>query len=169
MPDFIRRLLLIRKMAAPLAAVISMTAPADAEALGQGEPDYAGTMRRIAEDIGRLRREFPQLREFSVKADLHGLDVGYSYRTHRSKIRVGWRAGAPEPDRDGVWFYINLHDPDSAAQIDTQPMSSGLCFGGKRVTFLLLEGAGTKPLGARLGSILAKNGVQPCQEPQTPR
>jgi hypothetical protein len=71
-------------------------------------------------------------------------------------------ARAPEPDGDGLWFAINFHDPDSLAQIDTQPAMPRWCIGEKRVTFLVLEGRNAKPLAGRLWSILTKHGVKDC-------
>jgi hypothetical protein len=68
----------------------------------------------------------------------------------------------PHPDADGVWFHLNLHDPGSLAQIDTQPASLPICLGAKRVTFLILEGKETKPRGRRIQAILTRHGARRC-------
>jgi hypothetical protein len=71
--------------------------------------------------------------------------------------------GVPNPD-DGVWFFIDFHTPDSAAQIDTQPSQPPIrsCFGDKRLTFLIWEGKNTKSIGSTLWKILGRHGVKHC-------
>jgi len=130
-------------------------------------PDYPQTLRAIADDIASLRNKFPQLKDFSPESSikLENMAIDYGYHTHRARHHGGWTAGVPNPDADGVWFYINFHSPDSMAQIDTQPTTPHWhCLGGKRVTFLILEGGKSKPLAGEIWSILNKRGVRPCRE-----
>ena len=124
--------------------------------------DYGKAIHGIAEAIERLKGQFPQLAEFT--AEKHGdssrLAITYGYRTHRAKHRGGWTAGVPNPDPDGVWFYIDFHDPGSAAQIHTQPVVPPLHFRDRKVTFLILEGETTKRLAASLHQIMLNHGVR---------
>jgi hypothetical protein len=128
------------------------------------EPDYSKIIQAIAQDIAGLKTEFKQLKMFSPAtcADLERLTISYGYSTHQPQHRAGWRAGVPNPNEDGVWFYIDLHDPNSQAQIHTQPVTMPLCFGDKRVSFLILEGKKTKSVGGRIGAILRKHGIKTC-------
>jgi hypothetical protein len=134
----------------------------------QQNPDYPKVLRAIADDIASLHNKFPQLKDFSPESNiqLENLAIDYSYHTHRAQHRGGWTAGVPNPDPDGVWFYINFHSPDSTAQIDTQPVTSPerSCLGEKRITFLILEGPESKPFAGEIWSILKKRGVRPCRE-----
>ena len=125
------------------------------------EPDF---ITSVARDIAALKEKFPQLADFSAQkhADLKQLQISYGYRTHRAEQRGGWTSGVPNPDRDGVWFYIDLHDADSAAQIHTQPVGSGLCVDGRRVAFLILEGAAVKSLRAEILAVLTRRGAKSC-------
>ena len=66
----------------------------------------------------------------------------------------------PNPDDDGVWFYIDFHDPGSMAQIHTQPVVPKGVLGDKRAMVLILEGAETKPLADSIRDVLRKNGVK---------
>jgi len=95
-------------------------------------------------------------------ADLERLTITYSYSTHEPQGRPGWAGSVPNPNADGVWFYIDFHDPDSQAQIHTQPVTVPLCFGDKRVSFLILEGKKTKPVGEKIRTILEKHGIKLC-------
>jgi Calcium/calmodulin dependent protein kinase II association domain len=52
--------------------------------------------------------------------------------------------GVPNPDADGVWFFIDFHRPDSQLQIDSQAVVPPYCFGDKLVLFVILEGKKTK-------------------------
>lgn len=136
-------------------ALALLVALSSAPARAANEYDYAAAIKAIASDIAGLRTDFPQLREFSATQNVlfDRLAVDYAYRTHRHRgSGGGWQAQAPNPDDDGVWLYIDFHDADSRAQIHTQPMAPALCLGDKRVTFLLLEGDRTKPLGERVGA-----------------
>ena len=133
----------------------------------QQNPDYPKVLRAIANDIAALRGQFPQLKDFSSESTINpeNMAIDYAYHTHRARHRGGWSSGVPNPDPDGVWFYINFHSPDSIAQIDTQPTTLHWhCLGEKRVTFLILEGEKSKPLAGEIWSILQKRGVKPCRE-----
>ena len=128
------------------------------------EPEYSKIIRAIAQDIEDLKPEFTQLKKFSpaMCVDLKRLTISYEYRTHEPKGRAGWAGSVPNPNPDGVWFFIDIHDPDSQAQIHTQPVSLPLCIGDKRVSFLILEGKKTKSMGEKIRAILRKHGIKPC-------
>jgi len=134
-------------------------------------PDYRKTIQAVARDIETLRHQYPQLIEFSVikSAEPDRLVIEYAYHTHAAVHAGGWTSHVPNPDDDGVWFYIDLHGPDSIAQIDTQPAQLAIqnCVGKKRVTFLILEGRSTKPIAGRIAKILTRHGAGPC--PNSPK
>lgn len=129
------------------------------------EPDYAAILKRITQDIEALKPDHAQLETFSAQEnlDVDTLTVSYAYHTHRSARRGGWTAGVPNPNDDGIWFRVDFHDADSIAQIHSQPASIPRCIGHKRVTFLILEGADTKPVGGAIAKILEKHGVADCR------
>ena len=148
-----------------LGALGLLVTLSSAPARTASEYDYASIIKAIASDIASLRTDFAQLREFSAMQNVlfDRLAVDYAYRTHRYRgSGGGWRAQAPNPDDDGVWLYIDFHNADSRAQIHTQPVTPALCLGDKRVSFLLLEGDRTKPLGERVVAILHAHGVKSC-------
>jgi hypothetical protein len=128
------------------------------------KPDYSKRLEAIARDIESLKDEFPQLQEFSAGRNTapDRLVIDYAYHTHHATHRGGWTSGVPNPDDDGVWFYIDFHDPESRAQIHTQPVTRNLCFAEKRVSFLILEGKDARPLAGRIGTILRNHGVNDC-------
>ena len=131
--------------------------------VSDAEPDYVAVMHAIADDIATIAADYPQLKEFSAAdQDLESLRIDYAYHTHRSTLRAGWAAGAPEPDDDGIWFFIDFYDPGSGGQIDTQPVLPPLCLWEKRVTFLILEGKKTTSAAKRLRSILSSHGLRAC-------
>ena len=155
-----RRLVSASVGTAALIALLSSTAARTAT-----EYDYAENIKAIAADIAGLRDSFPQLKDFSPSQNVlfDKLAIDYAYHTHRYEGRGGgWVAHAPNPEDDGIWLYIDLHDPDSQAQIHTQPMVPARCFGEKRATFLILEGKTTKPLAGQLVAILNAHGLKPC-------
>lgn len=130
------------------------------------DSNYATILKRIAQDIEALKKDHAQLENFSVQKnlDVDTLTVSYAYHTHKSARRGGWTAGVPNPDDDGIWFRVDFHDPDSVAQIHTQPaVPFPKCIGRKRVTFLILEGVDTNGVGAAIAQILDKHGVAECQ------
>lgn len=138
-------------------------------AAGIAQSAEAKILKKVARDIEKLKSDFPQLEDFSVRKHFDSSlkrqpvpAIVYSFHTHAARHAGGWTAGVPNPDDDGVWFYIDLHDPDSTAQIHTQPVTMSLCLGDKRVSFLILEGAGTKSLDPVIREILRKHGVHEC-------
>ena len=121
-------------------------------------------MERIARDIADLKTNYPQLADFSVaehlKADKH--QISYGYHTHRPTGRGGWTSAVPNPDEDGIWFYIDLHSPESTLQIHTQPTATPYCVGAMRLSFLSLEGARTKSVEGAIWNILERHGATRC-------
>jgi hypothetical protein len=128
--------------------------------------DYGKFIQAVARDIETLRPQYSQLIEFSVtkSTEPDRLVIEYSYRTHDAVHHGGWTSHVPNPDDNGIWLYIDLHEPDSIAQIDTQPAQAPIqnCVGKKRVTFLILEGPSTKPIAGRIAKILRRHGAGPC-------
>ena len=124
--------------------------------------DYSKVLQAIARDIAGLKRDFPQLEDFSRSdhADPKELKIAYGYHTHRPQGRAGWTSGVPNPDDDGVWFYIDFHDPGSMAPIHTQPLVPKGLLGDKRVMFLILEGLEAKSVAGSIRQILMKNGAR---------
>jgi len=123
---------------------------------------YQKAIESIATDIEALKPRFPQLAEFAAKehCDIDRLAISYGFKTHRSTRRGGWTAAVPNPDKDGVWFYIDFHEPDSMAQIHTQPVVPRRFFQSKKVMFLILEGEETENLAGALDGILRDRGVR---------
>lgn len=125
--------------------------------------DYPGTCRAIADDIERLRTQYPQLVDFRIVDALRpNCTISYGWHTHRPTTRGGWTSGVPEPDPDGIWFYIGVYDPngpDAQSQIHTQPMVPNWWIGERRVMFLLREGDQAKKVGGELMKVLAKHGM----------
>jgi hypothetical protein len=142
-----------------LIAVVGVPAKAAPE-------DYWKPLQAIARDIAKLETDFPQLRDFSPtkNGDIRRLALDYGYHTHQAQHRGGWTSEVPNPDDDGIWFYIDFHEPDSRAQIHTQPVVAKLCLADKRVSFLILEGKNTKSVAGRIGNILRSHGVKECDK-----
>jgi hypothetical protein len=130
--------------------------------------DHWKALQAVARDIAKLKTDFPQLKDFSPtkNADVGRLALTYGYHTHQAQHPGGWTSEVPNPDDDGIWFYVDFHEPDSSAQIHTQPMVANLCLADKRVSFLILEGKNTKPVAGRIGKILTKYGVKQCDKPR---
>jgi hypothetical protein len=143
-------------------STISVAAILSSAAVFAGGFDYAGAIGRIASDIANLKSTFPQLKNFSVaeNANADELRISYGYHTHKPDGLAGWTAGVPNPDEDGIWFYIDFHEVDSTAQIHTQPITRPFCIGNKRVSFLSLEGRHTKPMDEAIFKILEKHGAK---------
>jgi hypothetical protein len=123
---------------------------------------YPKAIQAFAQGIEALKKDFPQLQEFSATKHCQSasLTISYEFKTHPPERTGGWTSGVPSPDPDGIWFYIDLHDPDSTLQIDAQPLAGErLCFGKKRVQVLILEGARTKSVAGPIHTILRKLGV----------
>jgi len=132
------------------------------------EIDYARVMNSIARDIAALKAGFPQLARFeaAVHGDSGQPTISYDFHTHAAPKAGGWTSGVPNPDSDGVWLYIDFHDPDSTAQIHTQPVTAQQCIGARRVQFLILEGSATRPVGGEIERILQHHGVGRCLRPR---
>lgn len=129
-------------------------------------PD-AETLASIATNIESLKDKHPQLKEFSRQKNLSAktLSISYAYRTHEPRRMGGWTSGVPNPDDDGIWFHIDFHDPASTAEIHTQPMTvAPQCLGNMRVSFLILEGAKTKPAAGPIWRVLRNHGVVECRQ-----
>jgi hypothetical protein len=124
--------------------------------------DYLKTIQKIAEEIGALKADYPQLKDFSPDKDveMENLAISYGYKNHQSTRGAGWVAAVPNPDEDGIWFYIDFHDPNSTRQIHTQPVIVPAYIGDKKVSFLILEGKKTKSIEGLIWNILKKNGVK---------
>ena len=118
----------------------------------------------VSQDIMKLKKEYPQLSDFSPAkhTESEKQKVSYGYRTHRAEHAGGWTSGVPNPDPDGIWFHIDVHDPKSTDQIHTQPMTAPVCFGKDKVSFLILEGTGTKSVSGEIWKILEKHGAKQC-------
>jgi hypothetical protein len=116
----------------------------------------------IGRDIEQLKTDYPQLEAFSVSNNVNvsSLSITYDFKTHSPERRGGWRSGVPSPDADGIWFYIDFHDPDSTAQIHTQPVAAEVFLGDKKVSFLILEGAETKHVAGAIWRILESHGAK---------
>jgi hypothetical protein len=126
-----------------------------------GLDSYQSAIDGIATGIERLKGQYPQLAEFSSRehCDRDRLIISYGYRTHEAPHTGGWTSGVPNPDEDGVWFYIDLHHPDSQAQIHTQPVVPRYRFEAKEVMFLMLEGERTESIRGAILEIFRDNGV----------
>jgi hypothetical protein len=156
----------VTRLIATLALVAACAAPQPSRertAQPENHDPYLLTIQAIAEDIERLKPEFPQLVNFSAAQHCHGarLEIDYAEKTHRPDGRAGWAGGVPNPDSDGVWFRIDFHAPDSNGQIHTQPVMEDLRFRAMKVTFLMLQGAATKSLHPQLQEILERHGIRP--------
>jgi len=87
--------------------------------------------------------------------------ISYEYKTHPPAHVAGWRGTVPDPKNEGVWFYIDFHDPRSNSQIHTQPfMEYTMFYHNKKVMFLVLEGNKTKKITDTLWNILIDKGVR---------
>jgi hypothetical protein len=123
----------------------------------------AEAIQAIAQELEALRGQYPQLAGFTARTscDPARLAITYAHHTHAPAQRGGWTAGVPSPDDDGVWLYLDFHDPASSAQLHTQPVVPHLHRGAMRVLLLLREGSRTKSLHGALLGILARHGVEP--------
>jgi hypothetical protein len=136
-------------------------------ALGAGPvapPEPDAVLVAVAADIEALGATHPALAAFRAAShlDVAGARIDYAYRTHDPARTGGWTAGVPEPDADGLWFHIDVHEPTSTAQIHTQPMVEPLCLGGRRVSFLVLAGERLEGVAGEFRAILGRRGVVPC-------
>jgi hypothetical protein len=126
--------------------------------------DRSAVLKAVAMDIEKLKPDFPQLRDFSAAKHFRAEppSIGYAFRTHAPERTGGWTSGVPNPNADGIWFYVDLHDPDSKLQIHTQPVTALLCLGESRLSFLMLEGRDTRSLYGAIWSTLTKQGAREC-------
>jgi hypothetical protein len=140
-------------------------------AYGAADADGVTTIEAVARGIEELAGRYPQLVEFSISKNLDrsARRISYAYHTHAAEPRGGWTSGVPSPDADGVWFFIDVHAPDSRAEIHTQPVTAAFCLGENRVSFLLLEGQARPSLEPALWAILRDHGVVPCARTGSPR
>ncbi len=126
------------------------------------ETQYREFIKITSDEITMLKKTYPQLKKFSIDehVDIENLRIDYSYHTHESDRGVGWTSGVPHPYSDGIWFYIDLHDKNSSAQIHTQPVTGiSFKFGKKNICFLILEGSETKSISDDIISIFKQNGA----------
>jgi hypothetical protein len=146
-------------------AAISGAAILSSAPVFSGDFDYTGPIKRIVTDIANLKSSFPQLEDFSAAENLNAseIKISYGYHTHQPEQRGGWTSGVPNPDEDGIWFYIDFHDVDSTAEIHTQPVTASICIGDKKVSFLSLEGKHTKPVDGTIFQVLEKHGAKKCE------
>jgi hypothetical protein len=126
--------------------------------------DRFSILKAVAMDIEKLKTDFPQLREFSAAEHLRAdpPSIGYAFRTRAPERTGGWTSGVPNPDADGIWFHIDLHDPGSELQLHTQPVTASLCLGKDRVSFLMREGRDTRSVYGPIWSALSKQGAREC-------
>jgi hypothetical protein len=126
-------------------------------------PTPADTIAAIARDIEKLKPECPYLVDFDREkhVDRAGARIDYGYHTHPPKPRGGWVGAVPNPDPDGVWLYIDLHDPASTSQIHTQPVVPMLHVGDNLLMMLVLEGERVRPCAGKLRAILQSYGTGP--------
>jgi hypothetical protein len=129
-----------------------------------GNINSGSVIDRIADDIAKINESYPQLADFSISKNVNAkaMKVEYGYRTHKAERFAGWGAGVPNPDEDGIWFYIDFHEKTSRAQIYTQPMSNPYCLGNLSLSFLILEGKKTKSVEGAIWQILKNHGVKRC-------
>lgn len=131
------------------------------------ESKYQGFIKAVSDKIIKLKESYPQLKEFSMDmhVDPENLRIEYSYHTHQSEHRAGWTSGVPNPDPDGIWFYIDLHEKNSTAQIHTQPVTGiSFEFSGKDICFLILEGSETKSIYSEIILIFEQIGASAKSE-----
>ncbi|MGC4092756.1 MAG: hypothetical protein QM756_33715 [Polyangiaceae bacterium] len=115
----------------------------------------------------RLKPKYSALAEFDAshaRRELHADDciISYGYRTHPSTARGGWARATPEPDPDGVWFYVGAWDPEGPerhSQIDTQAGFSTYRFGRQHLT-VLIKDCQKQPLRGALWKVLRRHGVE---------
>ena len=155
----------MRRIGKALAGALASLMPAlSLDVAPANAQDRFSILKAVAADIEKLKTDFPQLRDFSAAAHLRADPPGisYAFRTHSPERTGGWTSGVPNPDADGIWFHIDLHDPASQRQLHTQPVTAPLCLGESRVSFLILEGRDTRSLYGPIWSALRKQGGREC-------
>jgi len=124
--------------------------------------DHSTILKNIAKDISGISSKYPQLKGFSASESINAenLSITYSHHTHKAEHIGGWTAQVPNPDPDGIWFYIDLHDPKSTRQIHTQPAKFRSWYiANKELSFLILEGKDTESIEVAIWEILKINGI----------
>lgn len=134
--------------------------------VNQGDPafqEYQTALERITAGIEGLKSDYPQLSDFTAETHYEParLVIRYGYKTHKAPGGGGWTSGVPHPDDEGVWFYIDIHDPASTAQVHRQPIVQRYRFLDQEVMFLMLEGRKTESLHGAIVQIFVRNGVEP--------
>lgn len=126
------------------------------------EMNYSQIITEIGRDLAALVQDHPLFQDFSCTKHVHprALRIDYAFRTHDDPKKKGWLKGVPNPDPDGIWLYIDFHDPDSQAQLHTQPVVPRASIGAKEVLFLLFQGQGTDSLELRIRNILEAHGIR---------
>lgn len=152
-------------LTAPLTLLAAVAVAASSSA--DKPVDYARVLRDVAHDIAALKSEYPQLADFDPAAgsNSEAAKISYQFHTHAAPRSGGWTSGVPNPDSDGLWFYIDFHDADSTLQIHTQPITAVQCLGEKRVSFLIMEGDATRRVEGAIEKILRDHGVGRCMRP----
>ncbi len=127
---------------------------------GTAESTPVDVICSIADDIERLKGKHPQLAEFAADkhCDASVLKIEYRYRTFR-RAGGGWLAAVPNPYDDGIWLYIDFHDPDADRPHHKQKVAAPLYFRDKKVTFLILEGNNSKDVAADIYKMLHRHGI----------
>ena len=122
--------------------------------------NYKIVISNIANDILKLKKDYPQLADFTIKDNLHKdqLMITYEYHTHEPTSHIGWTSCVPNPDDDGIWFYIDIHDQNSIAQIHTQSVVPEYQIGNKILFMLILAGKDTKSISSDLNKIIQHYG-----------
>jgi hypothetical protein len=148
----------------PVGLVLAAALAACAAGGGAPPPDPASVLRAVATDIEALGARHAQLAAFRAAdhLDLAQARIDYAWHTHAAARTGGWTSGVPAPDADGIWLYIDVHDPASTLQIHTQPVVERLCLAGARVSLLVLEGDQVDPAAGELRRILERHGVRRC-------
>jgi hypothetical protein len=138
------------------------TATASARAPAPAAPALTprDVIAAIAADLARLGPSCPRLAAFdpATAVDATGLVISYTFHTHEPRRRGGWTAAVPNPDPDGIYLHIDLHDPASMAQIHTQPVVPMRDVLGMKLMMLLLEGEAGPPCGAAIDAVLTRHG-----------
>jgi hypothetical protein len=144
-----------------LVALATCVAACGGSTAAPVSPDAPETCAAIAADIEALRPRFPALVEYRASAAQRS-DCYISYGWHTSPGHgAGWAGGVPNPDPDGVWFYIGIYDPagpEAQSQINTQPVTPDWRLGSRKVTFLVLEGE--SGIGAAIHDVLSRHGLR---------
>ena len=120
-----------------------------------------GVLRSIAKGIAELAARCPQLATFDPAAHLHqeGMAIDFDYHTHEPERRGGWASAVPNPDPDGIWLHIDVHDAASPLQLHTQPAVPMIDLGGgQRLMLLVLEGSAVPACAGAISELLAPHG-----------